>query len=116
MKKCLSCGYDNEDRAKFCEKCHHLFPLIAQSEQKKVEAQKPIANSDLFDYPLLTFIFGLLSLLIPLYIFSFLTLKMSKKVSSESMIYLQNFGKVLAYLGFLVSTIVIGFIIFTILA
>lgn len=116
MKKCLSCGKMHEDNIKKCDVCSYQFPSRIESTNiKKNETNTVARASDLSDYPLLTFIFGLLSLLAPIYLFSYLAIKMSKKPFKESLAHFRQFGLVLGYLGLLVSTFVIGLIIFTFL-
>ena len=113
MKKCLRCGKIHEDDIKKCDVCSYPFPLYEQIKVKKEDSNTN--PSDLIDYPLLTFVFGLLSLLLPIYLFSFLAIKLSKKPCKESLLHFRQFGLILAYLGVIVTTFILGIIIFTFL-
>jgi ribosomal protein L37E len=114
--KCERCGKVFQEAVEVCDNCGLDFDTnrkIKKTLSIKKEPIKYNTTSDLVDYPILTFITGLLSLIIPLYIFSFIAIRLSKKPSKVSLIPFANLGKVFGYFGFLVSTIFIGYILFT---
>lgn len=114
--KCERCGKVFKEVVEVCDNCGFDFDenrKIKKILNIKKEPTKYNTTSDLVDYPVLTFITGLLALIIPLYIFSFIAIKLSKKPSKSSLIPFSNLGKVFGYFGFLVSTIFIGYILFT---
>lgn len=117
MKKCLRCGKKLDDKIMICDECG--FNFVEHSRiQKKLGLDKNknasldrTNKTDLFDYPILAFIFGILALCLPIYIFSFLALTCSKKPTKESLEACSNVGRVLAYIGFVVSTILVVYIV-----
>ena len=100
MKKCLRCGYNNKDEALKCEKCEFSFEEQAVLEKLKKYTQRddPIVDSkdkaSLIDNPILTFIFGILSLMLPIFIFSFLAWHMKKKPSKTKLVPFRNIGNI----------------------
>ena len=113
--KCERCGKVYDEPVSICTDCGYDFdeaPRLKKLFKVKPEPKAQI-ESDLFDNPVFTFIFGLLSLLLPVYLFSILAIKMSKKPARVSLEPFRNLGKVFGYLGILVSTVVIGLLLFT---
>lgn len=118
MKKCKRCGkLHQDDYIEICDACGFDFEEHKRIQKLFGEKEAPRAQqpSDLIDYPVLTFIIGLLSLVLPIYVFSFIALKLAKKPSKPSLQPFSNFGKILAILGLIVSTIVVGYIILKII-
>lgn len=111
MKKCGKCGKLVEDDLSLCDNCG--YDLSTQKEENtkliKVTPQHP---TDLFDYPILSFVFGIFSLIFPIYIFSLLAIKLSKKPYKPSLEPMSKLGNIFGYLGILVSTLFIGYIIY----
>lgn len=121
MKKCLRCGHINKDDALECEKCQFSFKEQAVLEELKKYTTKedPIVaeknKSSLIDNPVLTFIFGILSIMLPFFLFSFLTWYMKKKPSKTKLIPFRNIGNVFAYIGFVLSIIIVGYFIWNLI-
>ncbi|MGI6710963.1 MAG: hypothetical protein ACOX4W_05920 [Bacilli bacterium] len=117
--KCLRCGKESLDDAIVCEECgfnfkeHEMYlKYIKPKEDDKVEKGK---ESDLIDNPILTFVFGLLSMMIPIFLFSFLAFRFYKKPSKAKLIPLKNVGNIMAYIGVGLSIFIIIYAIISIL-
>ena len=120
--KCMRCGKVNPDNVKQCEKCGYDFKeqLINKQLEKIIKVQDdpdidPKQKSQLYDNPILTFIFGLLSIMLPIFVFSFLSWHMYKKPAKVKLETLRNFGNVLAYIGICVSMFVTVYLLWGIL-
>lgn len=117
MKKCLRCGHMNNDIALKCEKCQFSFEEQAVYEKLKklVPKDDPIVDlknkSSLIDNPILTFIFGILSIMLPIFVFSFVAWYMKKKPSKAKLVAFRNIGNIFAYVGFVLSVALVGFFI-----
>lgn len=115
MKKCASCGKEVKKEEIICEYCGFDFELARRQSRIIKEPQESTnyqSRSDLFDYPILTFVLGIVALIVPIYLFSVLAIKMSKKSTKPSLEPLMNMGRFLGYLGFIVSTIFIVFLLY----
>lgn len=115
MKKCASCGKEVKKTEIICEYCGFDFELARRQSRNIKEPKEPInyqSKSDLFDYPILSFLLGIAALIIPIYLFSILAIRMSKKPAKPSLEPLSNMGRFLGYLGFIVSTIFILFLLY----
>ena len=91
--KCRRCGKEIESDLGVCENCGYDY-----YEDKKLQK---------------IFIFGLISLILPIYIFSFLAIKLSKKPSKANLLPFKNLGKVFGIFGIFVSTFLLFYILFT---
>lgn len=113
--KCLSCGKDMGNKT-VCKNCG--FDSLENKRVKKLLNEKEDktiydGNTDLLDYPILSFILGILSLILPIFIFSFLAIKLAKKPAKPSYEPFQNLGRVLGFFGLGVSTVLTLYIIFS---
>lgn len=116
--KCLRCGKIHPDDVKVCKECGFSFEAFKQYKKVKEKEDPeidPKQKAALIDNPLLTFIFGLLSVMLPIYIFSFLTFYMYKKPSKVKLETLRNFGNVLAYIGIAISIFMTVYLIWGLL-
>ncbi len=112
--KCERCGKEFSTHVEVCDNCGFDFEENRVFKKKlniKYDSTLYNDNTDLIDYPVLTFILGLLSMVIPIYLFSFLAIKLSKKPSKSNLKAFQNMGKILAYLGFVSSTLAIIYLL-----
>lgn len=133
--KCIRCGKELPEGTIRCDECD--FNIQEYEKYKKVfkeeldpDVPKEL-KSNLIDNPILTFIFGVISLLLTLIfvtitsyiyivgilLFVFLTLLMSTKPSKVNLRQVQIFGKVLAYISislmiFKLVYIVLGILFF----
>jgi len=113
--KCRRCGKEIESDLGVCENCGYDY-YEDKKLQKIFKVKKEnvnVTSTDLIDYPILTFIFGLISLILPIYIFSFLAIKLSKKPSKANLLPFKNLGKVFGIFGIFVSTFLLFYILFT---
>lgn len=110
MKKCVNCGNVVEDDISICEQCGFDLTIKKQKEEKSIKVKTDIPT-DLIDYPILSFIFGIIALIIPIFIFSFIAIKFSQRPCKPSFEPVANLGRIFGYLGFFISIIFIGFII-----
>ena len=119
MKKCLRCGKKhNDDTIEICDECGFDFEEHRRMSILLSEKKSPTVNgvkSDVYDYPILTFIMGLLALVIPVFVFSFIALYLAKRPCKPSLQPFVNLGKVFGILGFVVSFIAITYIVFVLL-
>lgn len=121
MKKCLRCGFINKDDVLKCEKCQFSFEEQAVYEKLKklVPKDDPIVEPkdkvSLIDNPILTFVFGVLSIMVPIFVFSFLAWHMKKQPSKTKLLPFRNIGNVFGYIGFVLSVVFIGYLIFSVL-
>lgn len=113
--KCERCGQVYDEPVSICTVCGYDFDEAPRLKKLLMIKPEPVTevSSDLVDYPVLTFICGLLSLILPILVFSFITLKLAKKPGKVSLDPLRNLGRIFAYLGFIVSSGVIVLLLFT---
>ncbi|HHU55703.1 MAG TPA: zinc-ribbon domain-containing protein [Acholeplasmataceae bacterium] len=111
MKTCKHCGNVVDDDVLICIHCGFEIPEEEKEKPKliKVETQ---STTDLIDFPILSFALGILSLIIPIYLFSILAIKLSKRPAKPSFIPLSKLGNIFGYIGLFISTIFIGFIVY----
>lgn len=112
--KCIRCGKDMGE-SKVCNNCG--YDISIDNRVKRILKVKPDMSehqnpTDLLDYPILSFIVGIIGIMIPIYFFSFLALKLSQKPAKPSYEPFQNLGKILAYVGFTVSTGLVLFLFY----
>lgn len=110
--KCLRCGKEFKDENReFCDECGYDFEEGKRLNKMLNEKQDPnIAShkqSDLIDYPILSFVFSILGLIIPLMVLSIIAIKLSKKPSKANLIPFANLGYVFGILGVGISVLVI---------
>ena len=87
--KCLRCGKEFKDKKReFCDECGYDFKegkrlnkILNEKQDPDVPLEK---QTDLIDYPILSFIFSILGLMIPVLIFSLIAIKLSKKPSKAT--------------------------------
>lgn len=114
--KCLRCGKEFKDEYRLvCDECGYDFEE-GKRLSKKYDAKKDpeVPNhkkTDLIDYPILSFIFSLLGLIIPLAIFSILAMRLSKKPAKANLVPFSNLGYVFGVVGIGISVLVIFCII-----
>ena len=109
--KCIRCGKESSDDALVCDECgfnfkdHEMYlKYIKVKEDDKVVIGK---ESDLIDNPIMTFVFGLLSIMLPFFLFSFIAFRFFKKPTKAKLIPLKNVGIVMAYIGIALSIFVL---------
>lgn len=110
--KCLRCGKEfNDEKREFCDECGYDFnegKRINKVLNEKSDPDLPSnKQTDLIDYPILSFIFSILGLIVPLLIFSILAIKLSRKPSKANLIPFANIGYVFGILGIGISALVI---------
>lgn len=114
--KCERCGKEFKKHVEICDNCGFDFEegrILKKKMQLKYDESLYTNDTDLIDYPILTFILGILSMIIPVFIFSVLAIYLSKKESHSNYLAARNIGRVLGIIGLFVSTIVVVYIIFT---
>lgn len=117
MKKCKRCGKMHEDDyIEVCDVCGFDFEEHIKVSRILSEAEpsiQQVRNSDLLDFPILTFVFGIVGLILPIFIFSFIAIHFSKRPAKDSLEPLRNLGRIFGYVGMFISMIAIVYIIFT---
>ena len=106
--KCLRCGKDfRNQKVEVCNECGYDFKegerlnkILNEKSDPNVPDHK---KTDLIDYPILSFIFSIFGLILPLFIFSILAIKLSKKPSKANLIPFANIGNVFGILGIAIS-------------
>ena len=119
MIKCQRCGKVYEDdNIEVCEECGYNFAegkrlakILDSTPDPEVDETK---QSDLFDYPILGFVFGLLSLILPIFIFSILAIKLSKKPAKTSLVPFSKLAYIMGIVGLFVSVVFIFILFFLI--
>lgn len=118
MKKCVRCGKNVDDDAQVCE-CGFDFHRYEIEKKYLSPKEDPVVpkgeESSLIDNPILTFIFGILSMALPIFVFSLLAFRFASKPSKVKLEKFQKIGNVFAYIGvgltlFIWSYILIGLI------
>lgn len=102
--KCLRCGKEFKDsNRKICDECGYNFKegerlnkILNVKKDPDVPQNK---KTDLVDYPILSFIFGVLGIILPIGVFSGLAIHLSKKPSKASLIPFANVGYVFGIVG-----------------
>lgn len=117
MIKCLRCGTIYDKQVKECEKCGYQFSKRELHYRKYYEGPKPEDmsdnQSDLVERPVLSFIFGILGLVLPgTFIFSVLAITIAPRPARSNLVYVQRFGKFLGYLGIIVSAVVVIILVY----
>lgn len=114
MKKCVSCGTMVKDDLDICPNCGYSF-IEATYNKKEIKKEdiitKDTKESDLVDYPVLSFVFGIIGLLVPVFIFSFLAVRFAKKPAKENLIPCRTIGKIMGYIGYGMTVIFVILII-----
>lgn len=109
--KCIRCGKESSADAIACEECGFNFKdhdtYLKYMKPAEDGHVTPGKESDLIDNPVLTFVFGILSMMLPIFIFSFIAFKFSKRPAKAKLIPLRNVGTILAYSGIGVSIFVV---------
>ncbi len=114
--KCERCGKVFKEHVDICDNCGFDFEedrILKKKLNLKYDESLYSNNTDLIDYPILTFILGILSMIIPIFLFSIIALILAKKESNSNYIPAKNIGKVLAILGLFASVAALLYIIFT---
>ena len=119
MIKCQRCGKVYEDdNIEVCEVCGYNF--AEGKKLAKVLDTKPdpdvdeTKQTDLFDFPILGFVLGLLGLILPIFIFSILAIKLSKKPAKTSLVPFSKLAYIMGIIGLFVSVAFIFMLIFLI--
>ncbi len=110
--KCERCGKDFGDvEVEVCDECGYNFEegkriKKALNEHPEHSVSKEKAT-DLIDYPILSFILGILGLVVPFAIFSIIAIILGKKEAKERLKPFANLGFVFGIIGIAVSSVVI---------
>lgn len=112
MIKCIRCGKKHEKNVKICDNCGFIFTEREKYYRHYYEGPKPEDmtdnQADLVEKPILSFIFGIIGLVLPgTFIFSILAIRIAPNPARSSLQYVQKMGKFLGYLGIIVSSLVI---------
>lgn len=108
--KCLRCGKEFKDeKREFCDECGYDFKegerinkILNAKQDPDVPDHK---KTDLVDYPILSFIFSILGLILPIMLFSYLAIILSKKPSKANLIPFANVGYVFGIIGMAISVV-----------
>lgn len=113
--KCARCGKVYDKPISICKDCGYDFDEARVIKKKLKIKQEPlhVSDSDLFDNPIFTFVFGLISLIIPIFVFSILAIKFSKRPAKVNLEPFSNLGKIFGYIGYGVSSIFVIYFLFT---
>ena len=115
--KCKRCGKDFKNiTVEVCDECGYDFTedvrigkILDNKQDPEVDEKN---KTDLVDYPILSFVFAILGLLIPFFILSIIAIKLSKKPSKVKYVPFSNLGNIFGILGIVMSGIFISMIIF----
>ncbi|HHU21292.1 MAG TPA: hypothetical protein GXZ51_02475 [Acholeplasma sp.] len=121
MIRCIRCGMENDDKNEVCGNCGYSFKeQKVEEEYRKLLREDPSVpeeeRSGLVDSPILTFVFGLLSMLLPILVFSFLAWYNYKKPSKVKLEPLRNLGNIFAYIGAALSIFLLVYIVWGLIA
>lgn len=121
MIKCIRCGKENDDKNEVCSNCGYSFKEQKVEETyRKLLKEDPVVpdeeKSGLIDSPILTFIFGILSMLLPIFVFSFLAWYNYKKPSKVKLEPFRNIGNIFAYIGAAISIFLLVYIVWGLFA
>lgn len=121
MIRCIRCGMENDDKNEVCGNCGYSFKeQKVEEEYRKLLREDPSVTeeerSGLVDSPILTFVFGLLSMLLPILVFSFLAWYNYKKPSKVKLEPLRNLGNIFAYIGAALSIFLLVYIVWGLIA
>lgn len=108
--KCLRCGKEYEDNTiEVCKECGYDFKegervnkILNTKEDPYVPENK---QTDLFDYPILSFVFSILGLIVPVMVLSVIAIILSKKPAKANLIPVANVGFVFGILGVAISSL-----------
>lgn len=107
MKKCLRCGKENPDDAKVCPDCEYEF--IKLDSEAKPEYKY---ESDLKDYPIFGFIFSVVGMILPIFIFSIVGILMSKKPAQNNLKPFKMLALVFGITGIVLSVGFVSFLVY----
>ena len=115
--KCKRCGKDFKNIiVEVCDECGYDFTedvrigkILDNKQDPEIDEKN---KTDLVDYPILSFVFAILGLLIPLFVLSIIAIKLSKKPSKVKYVPFSNLGNIFGILGIVMSGIFISMIIF----
>lgn len=114
--KCVRCGKVFKENVEVCDQCGYEFSegeRIKKILDEKKDPEVPLhEQTNLIDYPILSFVFSILGLLIPIFIFSILAMKLGKKPARVKYQPFANVGYIFGILGIAISIIFISMIIF----
>ena len=115
--KCKRCGKDFKNiTVEVCDECGYDFTedvRIGKILDNKPDPEIDEKNkTDLVDYPILSFIFGILGLIIPIFILSILAINLSKKPAKVKYVPFSNLGNIFGILGIVTSGLFISMILF----
>ena len=110
--KCLRCGrIYNDDTIEVCKDCGYDFKegkRIGKILDSKKDPDVPShRETDLIDYPILSFVFSILGLIIPLLVFSLLAIHFSKTPAKANLIPFSNLGNVFGIIGVAISSVAV---------
>lgn len=117
MIKCRRCGkVFEDDNVEVCDVCGYNFAegkklgeVFDVKSDPEVDETK---QTDLFDFPILCFVFGILGLLLPIFVFSILAIKLSKKPAKANLVPFSKIGYIMGIIGLFVSVLFIFLMIF----
>ncbi len=106
--KCERCGKDFQEKSfEVCDNCGYDVSeglRIKKALHEKIDDGQR-HKTDLIDFPILSFIFGIVGMLLPIVIFSVLAIVFGKKPAKSNLIPLSHIGEVFGYLGLAVSVV-----------
>lgn len=113
--KCKRCGKEFKEYVEVCDECGYNFiddkKIGKILDQKRDPSVSDNNKYDLIDFPILAFIFGLIGLIIPVFICSVLAMKFSKKPAKASLEPCSKLGYVFGIVGIVVSVLFVTMIL-----
>ncbi len=113
--KCKRCGKEFNENVEICDECGYNFvedKKIGKILDQKRDPSIPEHNKyDLIDFPILSFIFGLIGLIIPVFICSVLAMKFSKKPAKVSLVPCSKLGYIFGIVGIAISFLFVTMIL-----
>lgn len=113
--KCKRCGKVFNENVEVCDECGYNF-LEGEKASKLLDEKKDPTTTehnkyDLIDFPILSFVFSVLGLIIPVFVLSFLAIHLSKKPAKASLVPFSKVGFVFGILGLVVSLLVVSMVL-----
>lgn len=108
--KCERCGKDfGNEIVEVCDECGYNFEEGKRIKKELHERPEKIVSedkeTDLIDYPILSFVFGIIGLIIPLIVFSLLAIWLGRKPAKIRLTPFSNLGFVFGIIGVGISII-----------
>ncbi|MCI5939508.1 MAG: hypothetical protein SOU07_06720 [Bacilli bacterium] len=113
--KCKRCGKVFNENVEVCDECGYNFVQGEKDSKLYDEKKDPQVSEqnkfDLIDYPILSFVFSVVGLVIPVFVLSALAIHLSKKPAKSSLIPFSKLGFIFGILGLVVSLLVISMVL-----